>query len=71
VLGLWDTVEALGGRNLRIAAFGTEFEIAHFLPRPIAAPPPPASTTDGTRYTQDGIGHPCRTSGAANPTHQT
>lgn len=71
MLGLWEAAQALGGKNLRIAAFGSEFEIAHFLPRPIAAPPPSALTTDGTRYAQDGIGHPCRTSGPANPTHKT
>ncbi len=64
MLGLWDAAQGLGGRSLHITALGAEFEIAHFLPRPLP-------TTDGIRHAQDGIGHPCRTSGVANPTHKT
>ena len=71
MLGLWKATAALGGKHLRLAAFGSDVEIAHCLPWPIAAPPSSMSTTDGTRYAQDGIGHPCRAGGAANPTHKT
>ncbi len=50
MLGLWKATAALGGKHLRLAAFGSDVEIAHCLPRPIAAPPSSVPTTDGTRY---------------------